>query len=102
MEDNTIQKKSFNSLGGELFAAILAPIVTGLIGIGLGMTMARIIPEDKFSWAGLAVLPLWFIIEIIFELIVGIFGSYSRITRILVTSTLIIGFYITWFSVRFY
>jgi hypothetical protein len=101
MTYNTIQKKSLQSTGGELIAAILAPIITGLIGIGAGMTMAYIAPEDKFSWAGLAVLPLWFILEVIFELVVGFFGSYSRITRILVTSALIIGFYITWFSARF-
>jgi hypothetical protein len=100
MVDNNNQKKSRYSGSTTVIATILSTIISGLLGVGLGVTMARISPEDKFSWTGLAVLPLWFILEIVFELIVGIFGSYSKIARITVTIAVLLGFYIAWFSVR--
>ena len=100
MVENNIQKKSRYGGSTAAIATILSSITSGLLGVGLGVTMARITPEDKFSWAGLAVFPLWFILEIVFELIIGIFGSYSKIARITVTIAVLLGFYIAWFSVR--
>ncbi|MBI5020447.1 MAG: hypothetical protein HZB59_03330 [Ignavibacteriales bacterium] len=100
MVDNNIQRKSRYSGSTAAIATILSSIISGLLGVGLGVTMARISPDDKFSWAGLAVFPLWFILEITFELFIGIFGSYSKIARITVTTVVLLGFHIAWFSVR--
>ena len=79
---------------------LAAAIVSGLLGIGAGMLMAYIAPGDKFSWAGLAVAPLWLAIEIAFEFMVGLFGSYSRMARASVTAAVLLGFYAAWFLVR--
>ena len=63
------------------------------------MLMADIAPGDKFSWAGLAVAPLWPAIEIVFEFWVAVFGSYSRMARASVTAAVLLGFYAAWFLV---
>lgn len=85
---------------GEILSTISASAITGLVGVGTGMGMAQIAPSDKFTWAGLAVVPLWFLLEIVFEMAVGLFGSHSKLARIAGTSTLLLGFYIAWFAAR--
>jgi len=77
-----------------------AIVVAGLVGMGAGALMAKIAPEDKFSWVGLAVAPLWLLIEIGFELFVGVFELHSRAARIAGTVSLLLGFYATWFLMR--
>ena len=62
--------------GIALLASIAATAFSGLLGAGAGVLMAHVAPEDKFSWAGLAAAPLWLLLEIVFESVVAIFGSY--------------------------
>ena len=100
MTDNTVQRKARFGVGAAVIATISASAIAALLGAGAGVAMAQVAPNDKFSWAGLAVAPLWLLLEIVFELFVGVFGSYSRIARIAVTTALLLGFYIAWFVVR--
>ena len=86
--------------GVALVALVAAASFSALLGAGAGLGMAYVAPGDKFSWAGLAVAPLWLALELFFELIVGIFGAYSRIARASVTIAVLLGFYIAWFFVR--
>ena len=83
-----------------LVYVLVAASISGLLGIGAGVLMAYIAPGDKFSWAGLAVAPLWLAIEIVFEFVVGLFGSHSRMARASVTAAVLLGFYAAWFLVR--
>ena len=50
------------SIGYAAGAVVLALV----LGIAAGALIAKIAPENKFSWAGLAIAPLWFGIEIFF------------------------------------
>ena len=68
--------------------------------VGAGVLMAHIAPGDKFSWAALAVAPLWLAIELLFEVWVALFGSYSRMARVSVTGAVVLGFCAAWFLVR--
>ena len=78
----------------------VAATISASLGVGAGVLMAHIAPGDKFSWAALAVAPLWLAIEILFEVWVALFGSYSRMARAWVTAAVVLGFYAAWFLVR--
>lgn len=85
---------------GVVLRIISAITIAAVLGVGTGVAIAKIAPGDKLTWAGLAVVPLWFLLEIVFEIFVGVFGSYSRFARISITIALLLGFYIAWFVER--
>jgi hypothetical protein len=70
------------------------------MGLGSGALMARLAPSDKFSWVGLAIVPLWLLLEVFFEFAVGIFGARSNASRIASGIAVIVGFAIAWFAIR--
>lgn len=80
--------------------AIGAVALAGLLGSGSGAAMARIAPQNKFSWAGLAIAPLWFLLELFFESIVAILGAYVKVVRVASTIAVVAGFYVAWFLSR--
>ena len=71
-----------------------------LAGVGPGALMATIAPENKYSLVGLLVAPLWLLLEIYFELVVGAVGDRPKVAKYAATAVLIVGFYGTWFSLR--
>lgn len=64
------------------------------------MLMARLAPQNKFSWAGLAIAPLWLWLEVFFEGVVALLGAYAKIVRVASTVAIVAGFYIAWFMFR--
>ncbi|WP_139215502.1 hypothetical protein [Lysobacter sp. cf310] len=92
------QTSSPNNL--SLAHAIGVTVVATVLGFGSGALMAWIAPSDKFSWAGLAVAPLWLLLEIYFEAVVAILGNKAKATRIASTIAVLAGFYIAWFALR--
>jgi hypothetical protein len=71
-----------------------------LAGVGSGALMATIAPENKYSLAGLALAPLWLLLEVYFEFVVGAVGSRPKMAKYAATAVLIVGFYATWFLLR--
>lgn len=86
--------------GVALLASLAATAFSALLGASAAILMAHVAPGDKFSWADLAVAPLWLLLEIVFEFIVAIFGAYSRVARVSVTIAVLLGFYVVLFSIR--
>ena len=80
--------------------AVGVTVVACILGLGAGAIMVRLSPSDRFSWAGLAVLPLWFLLEIFFDVTVGALGYRSKATRIASTIAVLLGFYVAWFVLR--
>jgi hypothetical protein len=80
--------------------SIGAVVLAGLLGLGSGAVMARIAPQNKFSWAGLAIAPLWLILEVFFEGVVALLGAYAKAVRIASTVAVVAGYYIAWFVFR--
>lgn len=81
---------------------VVAIVIYALVGAAAGIMMARISPSDKFSWAGLAIAPIWLLLEVVFEILIAIFGAYARVARLLVTLALLLSFYIAWFAMRIF
>ncbi len=80
--------------------AVGAVLLAGLLGLGSGVLMARLAPQNKFSWAGLAIAPLWLFLEIFFEGVVAIVGGYAKVVRIVSSIAVVASFYIAWFMFR--
>ena len=80
--------------------AIAAVALAALVGCGSGAMMARLAPKDTFSWAGLALAPISFLLELFFEGIVAILGDYVKAIRIASTIAIVAGFYVAWFALR--
>ena len=70
------------------------------LGVGVGSLFAHLAPNDKFSWAGLAMAPLWLLLEIFLEGSVTLLGAQSKLLRLASTIALLGGFYVAWFSIR--
>ena len=80
--------------------ATLAIVTAAFLGLCSGTLLARIEPADKFSWVGLAVAPLWLVLEVFFEAVTAVFGARSRFVRIATLVAVLGGFYIAWFAFR--
>jgi len=70
------------------------------LGLASGALMVRLTPVNEFSWVGLALIPLWFLQEVVFELAVGVLGERSKAVRVLSTLALMAGFCVAWFAFR--
>ncbi len=81
-------------------AAVISALVATALGAGAGWLMATLAPANKFSWLGLALIPLWFLLEMFFELAAAVLGSPSKISRVLAITGLLGGFYVVWFLVK--
>jgi uncharacterized membrane protein YpjA len=94
MQDASISKgKHFaTSVGVVIFAAILGALS--------GLLMSLIAPSDKYSWAGLAIVPIWLLLEFYFEGISDSFGQYGRVARIVSTIALMASFYVVFLGFR--
>jgi hypothetical protein len=85
--------------------SVFAFIVSGAIGYGAGVLVGGVVPEKRMSLAGLVVLPLLLLLEIllevVFEAVTGVFGFHSRWARGAATIGVILGFYVAWFRTQF-
>ena len=93
-------QQTSSSSNPSLGHAIGITVLAGALGLGSGALMAWIAPSDKFSWAGLAVVPLWLLLEIYFEVVVAVLGHRAKVTRIASTIAVLAGFYVAWFALR--
>lgn len=62
--------------------------------------MATLAPADKLSWVGLALVPLWLLLELFFEGVAAVLGAHKKSARALSVIGLLGGFYVVWFLVK--
>jgi len=84
----------------QAHAAIRAVALAGVLGACSGVLMAWIAPANKFSWAGLAVAPLWLLLEFFFDGVVGVLGTNAKAVRVGCIIAVLAGFYVPWFALR--
>jgi hypothetical protein len=93
-------QQASESTNKSLGYAVGATVLACILGLGAGAVMARFAPSDDFSWAGLVVAPLWFLLEVFFEITVGVLGYRTKATRVASTIAVLLGFYVAWFALR--
>ena len=91
-DDNAVSPVS------QIRTQVVLVVLGGIFGIGSGALMAYLAPIDKFTWAGLAITPLWLFLEICFESITNI-ASSPRV-RISAIVSVLAGFYGAWIWLR--
>ena len=77
-------------------------VLASIFGLGAGALVAHIAPSNKFSLVGLAFAPVWLLLEVYFEGVVGVLGVGSKSLRLLATIVVLAGFYCAWFAYRPY
>jgi hypothetical protein len=82
---------------GATIAVTACALVIGLLA---GAFVAEAAPKDKFSWAGLAFVPLWLVLELVLELASGILSFNPKQTRLPVAVALVLGFQVAWLALR--
>ena len=81
-------------------AAVAATAFALAIGLLAGSFFAETAPRDKFSWAGLAFIPVWLLLELLLRVAAEALPFDSKKARISVALALVLGFYIAWFASR--
>jgi len=58
-------------------ASILLALAAGVLAFGTGVLVALFVPPGQSNWSGLALLPLWLLVEAMLGLLV-VLGSIPR------------------------
>ena len=99
-QDEPHVKKSHSRTRTIIFA-ITEVWVAFIFGVGSCTLITHYVPSDKFLWSGLALMIIWLLLEMFFEIVVGNPGIYSKRIRWASTIALISGFFIAWFFYAF-
>ena len=78
----------------------LATIVAAALGAIAGAVIAAKLPSDKFAWTGLALVPLFVLLEISLKHLVLLFAGDRNAARFTLAGAIVVGFYGAWFGVR--
>ena len=81
-------------------AAVAATGFALSVGLLAGAFVAETAPRDKFSWAGLAFIPVWLLLELLLRVAAGVLLFDSTKARMPVVVALVLGFQIAWFASR--
>ena len=87
----------------DTFSARYACVIVAVaicIGLSSGAGMAKLAPSEKFSWAGLLIVPAWFLLEVFFDGVTELAGKGSKILRIISSIALMLGFGFAWYAMR--
>jgi len=80
---------------------VLGAVATAaVVGCLTGVLVASSASNEKFSLAGLAYVPVWFLLEVFFEIVGVGYRIRSKGAQAAVPLALIAGFYFAWFLVR--
>ena len=77
-----------------------AIVVAAALGALVGAMAAIKLPSDKFAWTGLALVPLFVLLEVLLKYFVALFGGDRNSARFALAAAIVVGFYGAWFGVR--
>jgi uncharacterized membrane protein YfcA len=78
----------------------VAIVVAAALGAVAGAVAAAKLPSDKFALTGLALVPLFLLLEVLLRHFVAPFGGDRNAARFTLASAIVVGFYGAWFGVR--
>ena len=74
-------------------ASILLAVAAGVLAFGTGVLVALFVPPGQSSWSGLALLPLWLLVEAVLGLLVVLGSIPSKPDKMSVIVVVLAGFY---------
>jgi uncharacterized membrane protein YfcA len=77
-----------------------ATVVAGALGALAGGLAASKLPGDQFAWTGFALLPLFFLLELVLKRVAVLFAGNAQAARFTLVTAIVVAFYAAWFAVR--
>lgn len=78
----------------------VATVIAAALGAIAGALAASKLPSDKFAWTGLALVPLFVVLEVFLKQLETLFGGDRNAARLTLAGAVVVGFYGAWFGVR--
>ncbi|TMH34624.1 MAG: hypothetical protein E6H66_09485 [Betaproteobacteria bacterium] len=78
----------------------IAMVTAAALGAVAGAIAGSKLPADQFAWTGLALLPLFVLLEVSLRRLVTLFGDDRNAARLALAGAIVIGFYGAWFGIR--
>ena len=100
MNDQPPNRRNPLIVGAVNLRSAGAMVVAAALGAGAGATAAARLPSDKFAWTGLALLPLFVLLELFLGRLAVPFDDDRNAARFALAVALVVGFYGAWFGVR--
>ena len=83
-----------------MFRKVLAIVVAGALGAVAGGLAVSLLPAEKFAWSGLALLPLFVLIESLLKYVVSAFNDDPNKARMWLAGAIFVCFYASWWLLR--
>ena len=71
----------------------LLALLAACISFVVGVLFAMFLPPDQSGWIGLALAPLWLLLELLLEALVHVFSLRGRPSRLAVAAMVLAGFW---------
>jgi uncharacterized membrane protein YfcA len=79
---------------------VLAIVVAGALGAAAGGMAAALLPAEEFAWLGLALLPLFVLLESVVKYVVPAFNDDPNAARKWLAGVTLVCFYAAWSLLR--
>jgi hypothetical protein len=83
----------------RLRGAVAMVIAAAAGALAATMAVSRL-PADKFMWTGFVLLPFFVLVEVFLRPLAGLFGGNPMLTRMMLVSAIVAGFYGAWFLLQ--
>jgi hypothetical protein len=83
-----------------IFRRSVAIVVAGALGAASGALAASLLPADQFAWLGLALLPLFLLLESLLKYVLFAFNDDPGAARMWLAGAILVCFYAAWSLLR--
>jgi hypothetical protein len=78
----------------------VAMVIAAAAGALAGAMAVSRLPADKFMWTGFVLVPFFVLVEVFLRRLAGLFGDNPTVTRMMLVSAIVAGFYGAWFLLQ--
>ena len=79
---------------------VLVIVIAGALGAVAGGLAGSLLPAEQFAWLGLALLPLFVLLESLLKYVLPAFDGDSNAARMWLAGAILLGFYTAWSLLR--
>ena len=79
---------------------VVAIVVAAALGAAAGALAVSMLSAEKFAWSGIALVPLFIVLEALLKHVVFLFGNDPSATRVSLAGAIVVGFYAAWFALQ--
>ena len=80
--------------------AAIAIATAAALGVVAGGLAVAVLPADRFAWTGIALVPLFVLLEAQLKRAAALFEGDLNATRLSLAGAIVLGFYAAWFGLH--